>query len=146
MLVIGGGLAGLRAANAVDPRLSALVVTKDEILQSNSNFAQGGIAGVMDPEDRFEDHIADTLTAGGSLCDELVVAMVVSEAPERIHELMDWGTHFDEKAGNLRPRPRICGHSHHRIVHASGRCYWQRSDARRDRSRTQAAAERAHLG
>src|SRR5438093_9710017 len=87
VLVIGGGLTGLRAANAVDPRLSVLVVTKDAIQQSNSNFAQGGIAGVIDPEDRFEDHIRDTLAAGGSLCDERVVEMVVREAPERIQEL-----------------------------------------------------------
>ena len=61
VLIIGGGLAGLRAALAVDPRLSVLVVTKDSLLQSNSNYAQGGIAGVLDPEDRFENHVADTL-------------------------------------------------------------------------------------
>src|SRR5262245_12563548 len=72
VLIIGGGLAGLRAAAAVDPRLSTLVVTKDSLRQSNSQFAQGGIASVMDPEDRFEDHIADTLSAGGDLCDREV--------------------------------------------------------------------------
>ena len=59
VLVIGGGLAGLRAAMEVDHSLSVLVITKDGLEQSNSHFAQGGIAGVMDPEDRFEDHIAD---------------------------------------------------------------------------------------
>ena len=52
---------------------------------------------MLDPEDRFEDHIADTLTAGGKLCDREVVEMVVREAPERIRELIDWGTHFDTK-------------------------------------------------
>ena len=62
VLIIGGGLAGLRAALAVDPSLSVLVITKDSLQQSNSAYAQGGIAGVLDPEDRFEDHIADTLT------------------------------------------------------------------------------------
>src|SRR5262249_28085598 len=77
VLVIGGGLAGLRAANAIDSRLSVLVVTKDAIQQSNSNYAQGGIAGVMDPDDRFEEHVHDTLVAGGTLCDADVVEMVI---------------------------------------------------------------------
>ena len=75
VLIIGGGLAGLRAAMEVDPRLSVLVTTKDEIRQSSSNYAQGGIAGVVDPEDTFEEHIDDTLTAGGVLCDEEIVKM-----------------------------------------------------------------------
>ncbi|MGE3777910.1 MAG: FAD-dependent oxidoreductase, partial [Pirellulaceae bacterium] len=95
VLIIGGGLAGLRAAIAVDSRLSVLVVTKDAIDQSNSTYAQGGIAGVLDPDDRFEAHVADTLTAGGTLCDPAVVEQVVREAPERIRELMEWGTQFD---------------------------------------------------
>ncbi len=84
VLIIGGGLAGLRAAMEVDPRLSVLVTTKDEIQQSSSNYAQGGIAGVLDPADTFAEHVQDTLTAGGVLCDEEVVEMVVREAPQRI--------------------------------------------------------------
>src|SRR5271154_2588791 len=88
VLIIGGWLAGLRAANAIDPRLSVLVVTKESVRQSNSAYAQGGIASVLDPEDRFEDHIADTLTAGVRLCDPAVVEMVVRESPDRIHELI----------------------------------------------------------
>jgi L-aspartate oxidase len=119
VLIIGGGLAGLRAANAVDPRLNVLVVTKDEIEQSNSIYAQGGIAGVMDPEDRFEDHVQDTMVAGGSLCEKDVVEMVVREAPERIQELIEWGTHFDQAAGRI-VLGREGGHSHNRIVHALG--------------------------
>ena len=119
VLIIGGGLAGLRAANAVDPRLSVIVVTKDALLQSNSSYAQGGIAGVLDPIDRFEDHVSDTLIAGGSLCDPRVVDMVVREAPERISELIAWGTKFDEKAGQIL-LGREGGHSHNRIVHALG--------------------------
>ena len=79
ILVIGGGIAGLRAALAVPASLQRLVVTKDVVQQSNSAYAQGGIAGVLDPEDRFEDHIADTLEAGGQLCDREVVEMVVME-------------------------------------------------------------------
>lgn len=119
VLIIGGGLAGLRAANAVDPKLSVLVVTKDSLEQSNSNYAQGGIAGVLDPEDRFEEHVHDTLIAGGSLCDPRVVEMVVREAPERINELIHWGTRFDAQAGSLL-LGREGGHSHNRIVHALG--------------------------
>ena len=119
VLIIGGGLAGLRAANAINPQLSALVVTKEAIQQSNSSYAQGGIAGVMDPEDRFEEHVHDTLVAGGTLCDNDVVEMVIREAPERIQELIDWGTHFDEQAGRIL-LGREGGHSHNRIVHALG--------------------------
>jgi L-aspartate oxidase len=120
VLVIGGGLAGLRAALAVDESLSVLVVTKDQIEQSNSHYAQGGIAGVLDPEDRFEDHVSDTLAAGGSLCDREVVEMVVREAPPRIRELIEWGTHFDEQAGGALQLGLEGGHSRHRIVHALG--------------------------
>ncbi|MDA1054583.1 MAG: L-aspartate oxidase [Planctomycetota bacterium] len=119
VLIIGGGLAGLRAANAVDSKLSVLVVTKDELEQSNSNYAQGGIAGVLGPEDRFEDHIADTLTAGGDLCDQQVVEMVVREAPGHINELINWGTQFDRESGKLT-LGREGGHGHNRIVHALG--------------------------
>ncbi|HEX3658337.1 MAG TPA: L-aspartate oxidase [Pirellulales bacterium] len=119
VLIIGGGLAGLRAALAIDPNMSVLVITKDSLLQSNSNYAQGGIAGVLDPEDRFENHVADTLRAGGQLCDREVVEMVVREAPERIGELMAWGAHFDQEAGSLA-LGREGGHSHDRIVHALG--------------------------
>ncbi|NLF73087.1 MAG: L-aspartate oxidase [Candidatus Anammoximicrobium sp.] len=119
VLIIGGGLAGLRAAIAVDPSLSVLVVTKDRLDESNSAYAQGGIAGVIKPEDRFENHIADTLTAGGELCDPQVVEMVVREAPQRIRELIQWGTQFDTQAGEL-VLGREGGHSHFRIVHAMG--------------------------
>jgi L-aspartate oxidase len=119
VLIIGGGLAGLRAANAVDSKLRVLVVTKDAVAQSNSNYAQGGIAGVLDSDDRFEFHVSDTLTAGGSLCDQEVVEMVVREAPDRIKELQTWGTHFDEEQGSLL-LGREGGHSHNRIVHALG--------------------------
>ncbi len=95
------------------------VVTKDEIQESNSNYAQGGIASVWDPEDRFEDHVRDTLTAGGSLCDPVVVDMVVREAPQRVLELIQWGTRFDVHEGELM-LGREGGHSHQRIVHALG--------------------------
>ena len=119
VLIIGGGLAGLRAALAVDPRLQTLVLTKHSLQHSNSSYAQGGIAGVMDPEDRFENHVADTLRAGGDLCDEAIVQLVVREAPQRIRELIGWGARFDTESGELA-LGREGGHSHDRIVHALG--------------------------
>jgi len=119
LLVIGGGLAGLRAANAAQPHQNVLVITKDELQESNSHYAQGGIAGVLDPEDRFEDHVADTLAAGGNLCDREIVEMVVREAPSRIEELVAWGTRFDQADGILS-LGREGGHSRERIVHALG--------------------------
>ena len=119
VLVIGGGIAGMRAVMAIDPRLSALVVTKDRLKESNSNYAQGGIAGVLGPKDRFEDHIADTLTAGAELCDPAVVEMVVREAPTHIRQLIEWGTEFDQHEGQLL-LGREGGHSCERIVHALG--------------------------
>jgi L-aspartate oxidase len=119
ILVIGAGIAGLRAALEVPAGLDVLVVTKDKVQQSNSAYAQGGIAGVLSPEDRFENHIEDTLSAGGGLCDREVVEMVVREAPAQINDLVRWGTHFDEEEGHLA-LTREGGHSHRRIVHALG--------------------------
>jgi L-aspartate oxidase len=119
VLVIGGGLAGLRAALGIPERLRVTVVTKEQVRESNSTYAQGGIAGVLDPEDHFEDHIADTHAAGKGLCDPEVVAQVVHEAPRRIAELIEWGTHFDQVDGQVA-LTREGGHSHARIVHAMG--------------------------
>jgi L-aspartate oxidase len=119
VLILGGGLAGLRAALAIDPRLQVTIVTKADLRLSSSQWAQGGIAGVVDPEDRFDNHVADTLAAGGGLCHPDVVTEVVHEAPARIAELIAWGTNFDARNGSLE-LGREGGHSHHRIVHALG--------------------------
>jgi L-aspartate oxidase len=119
VLVIGSGLAGLRAALAIDARLSVLVITKDEIAQSNSNYAQGGMASVLDPNDRFENHVEDTIQAGGALCDRGVVEHVIQEAPRRVGELINWGVRFDHYGEGLA-LAREGGHSHDRIVHALG--------------------------
>ena len=82
-------------------------------------WPEGGIAGVLSPEDRFENHIEDTIAAGGGLCHCDIVEMVVREAPHQINELIGWGTHFDEEDGHLA-LTREGGHSHRRIVHALG--------------------------
>ena len=120
VMIVGGGIAGLRAAMEIDPRLSLLVVTKDKMRESNSSYAQGGIAGVLDPEDSFEEHVADTLAAGANLCDRDVVEMVVREAPAHIRQLIAWGTQFDVESDGELLLGREGGHSHHRIVHALG--------------------------
>lgn len=119
VLIIGGGIAGLRAAMEIDKRLSLLVITKDTMEQSNSAYAQGGIASVIDPDDNFASHVEDTLIAGANLCDREVVEMVVREAPDHIRELIEWGTNFDKEDGELM-LGREGGHSHRRIVHALG--------------------------
>ncbi len=114
ILVIGGGIAGLRAALAAPPTARVLVITKDRVQQSNSTYAQGGIAAVRSPEDRFEDHIEDTLVAGAGLCDRDVVDLVVREAPGQIDDLIRYGAKFDADLAMEG------GHSYHRIVHALG--------------------------
>jgi L-aspartate oxidase len=119
VLIIGGGLAGLRTALEIDPRLSVLVVTKGDLSQSNSINAQGGIAGVMGPNDRIEDHVADTIRAGGTLCDRKVVERIIREGPVRIKELIDWGTKFDESDGALA-LAREGGHGCDRVARALG--------------------------
>jgi L-aspartate oxidase len=119
VLVIGAGIAGLRAALEVPADLNVLVVTKDRVTESNSSYAQGGIAGVLSPEDRFENHVEDTLVAGDGLCDREVVELVVREAPAQIEQLVKWGTKFDLENGALA-LTREGGHSHRRIVHALG--------------------------
>jgi len=119
VLIIGGGLAGMRAAQEIDPGLRTMILTKDKVEESNSAYAQGGIASVWDPEDRFDNHIQDTLVAGCDLCDQPTVEMVVREAPERVAELIQWGTRFDQLDGAL-VLGREGGHSHQRIIHALG--------------------------
>jgi L-aspartate oxidase len=119
VLIVGGGLAGLRAAMAVPSDLSVVIITKSGVLQSNSHYAQGGIAAVLNEEDRFENHIEDTLVAGGSLCERSVVEHVIREAPRRIKELLEYGVQFDRVAGQIA-LGREGGHSHSRIAHAMG--------------------------
>jgi len=119
VLIIGGGIAGLRAALELPSELTALIVTKDKVRESNSAYAQGGIASVLSPEDRFEDHVEDTIIAGAGLCDRAVVEHVVREAPSQIADLIKYGTHFDLENG-LLALTQEGGHSHRRIVHALG--------------------------
>src|SRR3954447_20739907 len=123
VLVIGGGVAGLRAAIAAgDAGRDVLLLTKDTIEQSNTWYAQGGIAAVLQPLDSVEAHVQDTLTVGVGLCDERSVRIVVEEGPKRVLELLQWGANFDKKAGNAYDLAFGLegGHSFARILHAYG--------------------------
>jgi L-aspartate oxidase len=119
VLIIGSGLAGLRAALATEAGLSVLIITKGDLHESNSAYAQGGIAGVLAPDDRLEDHVADTLRAGGPLCDRNVVERVLRDVPRHIEELIEWGTNFD-RVGRRLALGREGGHGRNRIAHALG--------------------------
>jgi len=116
-LVIGSGIAGLSFALKVADKGTVCVITKSTIEQTNTSFAQGGIAAVTYPPDRFEKHIQDTLICGDGLCDEQVVKMVVEEAPGQIKQLIDWGAEFDKLDNGNYELAREGGHSEHRILH-----------------------------
>jgi L-aspartate oxidase len=116
-LVIGSGIGGLSYALKVAEHGKVCVVTKSNKDESNTKYAQGGIAAVMYSPDSYEKHVADTLNAGAGLCDEEVVRMVISESTERIGELIDWGVKFDKKSSGEFDLAREGGHSEHRILH-----------------------------
>lgn len=120
-LVIGSGIAGLSFAIKAAGLGTVAIVTKKEKKESNTNYAQGGIAAVVDEADRFEYHVNDTITCGAGLCREAVVRHVVADAPERIEEMIKWGVEFT-KAGNGSSAGydlgREGGHSRRRVLHA----------------------------
>lgn len=118
-LVIGSGVAGLSYALQVAEYGSVAIITKKESAESNTNYAQGGIAAVMAPDDTYEQHIADTLDAGAGLCDPDIVRIVVTEGPERLRELMAWGAAFTRTGTGKLHLGREGGHSANRIVHAA---------------------------
>ena len=119
VLVIGAGIAGLRAALAAARHGSVMLVCKGTLSDSNTWNAQGGIAAVLADEDSFDSHIEDTLNAGCGLCDRDVVQRVVKEAPSLISELDAWGTDFDRVDGQI-DISREGGHSRPRVIHARG--------------------------
>src|SRR5512146_1179739 len=96
-LVLGSGIAGLTFALKVAERGRVAVVTKKNRAESNTNYAQGGIAAVTSREDSFELHVRDTLEAGAGLCHEDVVRTIIEEGPERVAELVTLGMHFSER-------------------------------------------------
>ncbi len=118
-LVLGSGVAGLTFALRVADSGTVGIVTKKQSVESNTNWAQGGIAAVTDPGDSVESHIEDTLDAGAGLCDPEVVRIVVTEGPERLQELIDLGADFSRDPGGELHLGREGGHSANRIVHAA---------------------------
>lgn len=116
-LVIGSGIAGLSFALKAADHGKVLIVTKSNEDESNTKYAQGGVAAVVDKSDSFEQHIVDTQIAGDGLCDVQIVENVVREAPERINELISYGTSFDKSDAGVYDLAREGGHSAHRILH-----------------------------
>ncbi len=116
-LVIGSGVAGLSFALKAAERGRVTIVTKGEIRECNTNYAQGGICCVTYPPDTFEKHIEDTLVCGAGKCNEQAVRMVVEGAPEGIRDLMEWGAHFDRMPDGRYSLHREGGHTEHRILH-----------------------------
>jgi L-aspartate oxidase len=118
-IVIGSGLAGLRAAIALAPSGRVTILTKDQIDESNTKYAQGGIAVVLNDDDRLELHVQDTLDAGAGLCDAGPVKVLVEQGPGYILELIEHGAEFDRDAG-LLAFTQEAAHSRRRILHAHG--------------------------
>ena len=130
---MGGGIAGLRAASALAPAGHVVILTKAESSESNTGYAQGGIAAAMGPGDSVELHVADTLAAGAGLCDESAVRVLVTEGPRYVRELMEWGARFDRTASGALVFGLEAAHSVHRILHAGdatgreiSRAMWER--------------------
>lgn len=118
VVVIGSGIAGLSYALKVSAHGSVAVVTKKRRADSNTNWAQGGLAAVLDPADSVESHARDTLIAGCGLCVRSAVDGLVREGPDRVRELVAWGVEFTRRDGTFS-LGREGGHSHRRIVHAA---------------------------
>jgi len=116
-LVIGTGLGGLSFALKAAEHGTVCLVSKADMEETNTRYAQGGIAAVTYEPDSYEKHVEDTLVAGDHLCNEEVVKMVVREAPEQISELIQWGTKFDKQSSGKYDLAREGGHSEHRILH-----------------------------
>jgi L-aspartate oxidase len=118
-VVVGAGIAGLRAAIEMADHRTVILVCKGTLEDSNTWNAQGGVASVFNTDDTFESHIADTLKTGGGICDEKVVELVVRQGPGLIQELQQWGTAFDMANGHIDTTLEG-GHSRARVVHAHG--------------------------
>jgi L-aspartate oxidase len=118
-LVIGAGIAGLRAAIEATEHCNVIIVCKDTVRDSNTAKAQGGVATVLSKADTFESHIADTLKTGCGICDEAIVDLVVRQGPSLIEQLLQWDTEFDLVDGHIATTLEG-GHSYPRVAHAHG--------------------------
>ena len=135
-IIIGSGIAGLRAAIALAPVGRVLILTKADPTESNTGYAQGGIAAAIGPDDSPELHAADTMRAGDGLCDAVAVKILCDEGPRYVRELVDWGTGFDRDSRGDPALALEAAHSVRRILHAGdstgreiGRTLWERARA-----------------
>jgi L-aspartate oxidase len=135
-LIVGGGIAGLRAAVALAPAGRVVVLTKADPSESNTGYAQGGIAAAVGEEDSPELHAADTIRAGDGLCDEEAVQVLVEQGPVYVRELLEWGARFERDASGRPALGREAAHSLRRVLHAAdatgreiGRTLWERVSA-----------------
>ena len=121
VVVVGSGIAGLTCALRLRERVDrVLLVTKTVLSAGSTQWAQGGIAAALDPEDTPQEHLDDTLVAGVGLCDPEAVRILVTEGPDRVHELVALGAEFDRDAGGEIKLTREGGHHRDRIAHAGG--------------------------
>ena len=118
-VVVGSGIAGLIAALELSRGFDVTLVTKSKLAESNTRYAQGGIAAVMFDDDSVADHIADTLRAGAGLCNRAAVEILCAEGPARIRDLIGLGVDFDQRDGELA-RGLEAAHSSPRVLHAGG--------------------------
>jgi L-aspartate oxidase len=118
ILVVGSGIAGLTFALKAARFADVILATKKERVESNTNYAQGGVAAVFASDDSHDLHVADTLVAGAGLCHVRAVEELAREGPERVRELIDWGVQFSRERGQLS-LGREAGHSRRRILHAA---------------------------
>jgi L-aspartate oxidase len=132
-LIIGGGVAGLRAAIGLAEAGGVLVLTKADAAESNTGYAQGGVAAALGQDDSPDLHAFDTIRAGDGLCDEDAVRVLVENGPAGVRELMDWGAAFDRAADGRPALGREAAHSVRRVLHAGdatgreiGRVLWSK--------------------
>lgn len=132
-LIVGGGIAGLRAAIGLASAGRVVLLTKTEPAESNTGYAQGGIAAAMGDDDSPALHGADTIRAGDGLCDESAVRVLVENGPRYVRELIEWGTRFDRDPDGRPALGREAAHSVRRVLHAGdatgreiGRVLWER--------------------
>src|SRR5215475_3373617 len=118
-IVVGAGIAGLRASVELAAAGRVLCLAKSEVTESNTQYAQGGIAAALSDDDEVSLHLDDTLKAGDGLCNEDAARVLVEEGPARIEELIEWGTEFD-RAGTKIAFTREGAHSRSRVLHAHG--------------------------
>src|ERR1035437_7162755 len=118
-IVVGAGIAGLRASVELASAGRVLCLAKREVTESNTQYAQGGIAAALSDDDEVRLHLEDTLKAGDGLCNEEAARILVEEGPPRIEELIAWGTEFD-RAGTKIAFTREGAHSRSRVLHAHG--------------------------